>query len=208
MDRNKDLDKVDFASLQAHIDSLDTQELGMVIGIYLGREQVYGFCDGYANLEYDHKLSNQSVFHLASVSKQFTAYCIYLLEERKILDRSDKLIDYLTDMPEAFGQVSIEDLIYHTSGIADYLTILDWGDRSCDEYFNIREIMDIICKSKLQFEPNHHFQYSNSNYFLLGQVIEKITGQTLGAFARDHIFTPLKMSSTFYREEGYSLVKN
>jgi len=201
-------ENIDMQNIKKYIETIKKDKLGFALSIQKDNTVVFEEINGVANIEYDITLSEDSMFHLASVAKQFTAYCIFLLVEEGLICLEDKFTEILIDFPNFMSEITIEDLVYHTSGIADYLTILDYGDRSCSEYFSNNEIIDIICKSSLQFNPNEKFQYSNSNYLILGLVVEKITGHSLKDFASMNIFNPLSMESTFYHDDGYSVIPN
>ncbi len=138
-----------------------------------------------------------TVFSLASVSKEFTAGAILLLQQQNKLSVKDKLSKYFPRFPKG-DKISLLDLVHHTSGITDY----NFFPRFSKPYaaFQASGSYDAITKAlaaqPLQFEPGSKYQYSNSNYLLLGMIVHKVSRQSLADFLRDHIFTPLRMTNT------------
>ena len=165
-------------------------------------EIIYKNSFGLANELTKEKLNLNSVFELASVSKQFTAMGIVKLKEKGKLNYEDKIGKYLPELN--FYDISIKNLLQHTSGLPDYMQLLDslLIDATWDNKTKIATNKDIIAifskhKSKLLFEPNTKWEYSNTGYALLASVIEKITKKTYANYLQEEIFKPLKMNTTF-----------
>lgn len=182
---------------------------GCAIGVIRDGEIVYSNEYGMSDLEHDMAINRSSVFYIGSVSKQFTAFCILLLAEQEKLNFDDKIQKYLQDFPEYEYAITINHLIYHTSGIKNYSDLVHDMGKSYLDSIGRDEIYRLIKEQKeLNFHPGTSFEYNNSGYFLLGMIVEKITKQSLKEFAHNNIFKPLGMNSTFYCDDNAALIKN
>jgi CubicO group peptidase (beta-lactamase class C family) len=182
---------------------------GCALGIIRDGEFVYRRGYGMADLEYDIPITSRSVFRIGSTSKQFTAMCIALLEEEGKLSPEDDIRKHLPEMPWYGKPVTIRHLLHHTSGIRDYLMLATLrGDRD-DDYYVDGEVLTLIARQKaLNFSPGEEFLYSNSGYFLLGQIVERACGKSMRDYARENIFQPLGMSATHFHDDHAEIVKN
>ena len=149
---------------------------------------------GMANYNYDVPNSNLTKFKLASVSKQFTAMLIMILEERGKLSTDDKLSKYIPDYPQG-DKVTIHNLLTHTSGIPDF-TRLPIFDSIMTQQFTLEQEIKLFKDKKFDFEPGTKYQYSNSGYLLLTYIIEKASGKSYGDFVQESIFVPLGMKNS------------
>jgi len=151
---------------------------------------------GIANKSDLSPLTGQSSFYLASVTKQFTAYAMLLLEKMHLLSFNDELSKFLPELGFYKG-VTINQLIHHTSGIPDYVGLFD-KDWPNGKTVSNTDVIKRLAKMKPQalFAPNEKWQYSNTGYLLLAAIVEKVSGQSFGQFLAEHIFTPLKMDQT------------
>ncbi|MBP93823.1 MAG: hypothetical protein CMC55_06880 [Flavobacteriaceae bacterium] len=155
---------------------------------------------GYSNFEHGTKNSNQTPFRIASVSKMFTSYAVYILASQKRLSLDDPITKYIPSLDSKFKNISISQLLKHKSGLV----------RSIDNYlesaphltYNKNEIIEAINNTDLNLEVNNKLHYSNVGYILLGLVIEKVTNETYGNAMKDLIFTPLGLNQTFHEIEG------
>jgi CubicO group peptidase (beta-lactamase class C family) len=150
---------------------------------------------GSADLEWNIPNVPAAKFRLGSVTKQFSAASILLLQERGKLKVEDPVKKYLPDAPAAWDQITIFNLLTHTSGIPSFT---DFPDYAVTEWkdTNAAELVVRFRDKPLDFEPGTKFSYSNSGYVLLGFLIEKISGQSYGEFLQQNIFTPLGMSDS------------
>jgi len=155
---------------------------------------------GLANLEHRIAVSPETVFRLASVSKIFTAAGILILAEKGRLGLDDPASKYLADYPWKKGVPALKDLLGHASGIHDYLDRPD-NMRWVRGEFAVRELIDSFKDRDPDFAPGEQMAYSNSNYILLGAILEKVTGQPLSAAVQDLVLRPLELEETFYDEE-------
>lgn len=183
---------------------------GVAAAIYSKGKLIYQKTVGYANLDYEQKISAQSVFDIGSLSMHFTASCIVLLENEGKLSLDDPIHKYLPELPKyAEGQPTIRHLLHHTSGLRDYLIALDMTKNTFDVTYDKQQGLDFLIKQKeLGMIPGQEYEYSNSNYLLLNHIVSKVSGQSLGAFADANIFKPLGMKNTFFLEEAGQVVKN
>lgn len=152
---------------------------------------------GMANYETDVPNTTQTKFRLGSITKQFTAMAVMMLQERGKLSVQDSVCKYVAECPAAWQPVTIHHLLTHTSGI--------WSFTNTPDYRKTMTlpstVMETIARFKdkpLEFAPGERWNYSNSGYVLLGHLVEKISGQSYEAFLRENIFEPLKMTNTGY----------
>ncbi|MFZ0870014.1 MAG: serine hydrolase domain-containing protein [Rhodanobacter sp.] len=153
---------------------------------------------GLASIEHGVAIDpHQTVFDIGSLSKQFTAASILLLEHDHKLSLDDDIRTYVPELPDYGAVVTLRQLLHHTSGISDYLELLDLdGINPEDVATDDDALRAIVRKKTLDFPPGSEFSYSNSGYFLLSLVVKRVSGKPLNAFAKEHIFDPLGMSAT------------
>ncbi|MGJ5815265.1 serine hydrolase domain-containing protein [Paludibaculum fermentans] len=164
---------------------------------------------GTANLEYGIPITPRTVFHIASVSKQFTAFSIYLLERQGKLSLEDDLRKHIPEMPGLGRPVKLKHLLAHTSGIRDQWALLTLAGWRMDDIITTDHILNILRKQReFNFEPGTAFGYSNSGYTLLAEVVRRVSGQTLAEFTRENIFSPLGMAETQFYDDFNKIVKN
>jgi CubicO group peptidase (beta-lactamase class C family) len=202
-----------FGQLETKIDSLFAEynnSPGCAVGIYSKGEILLKKGYGIANLDYDIKITPETVFDIGSVSKQFTAACIVLLENQGKLSLDDDIRKYIPEMPKFDeGKITIRNLLHHTSGLRDYLTLMYMSGISFDDYFTEQMGLDILVRQKeLNFVPGSEFLYSNSGYLALAILIRRVSGESIGTFAQKNIFDSLDMKNTFIYEDGAKVVKN
>ncbi|MDE0756863.1 MAG: serine hydrolase [Pseudomonadales bacterium] len=198
--------------------SIDTQsQPGCSVGIIYGGRFIHRGNYGAANLEYGIPLSSKSVFRIGSVSKQFTAIAILLLEEQGKLSLDADVHEYLPDLINYQSPVTLRHMLWHTSGMAEYMDAnitafknvkgepFRWGN---EDYLTTSEFMAILSQLPLHSPPNQKFRYSNSAYFLLSQVIKAVSGQSLREFAQDNIFEPLKMETSSFNDNVNRVITN
>jgi CubicO group peptidase (beta-lactamase class C family) len=188
----------------------DTLRMEQVVQFYVSHKQFMGsvlvardktvlFEKGFgsANLEWDIPNSPTTKFRLGSLTKQFTAACILLLEERGKLKVDDPVKKYMTDAPAAWEKVTIFNLLTHTSGIPSFTGFSDYA--ATEAIATTPEQLVLRFRDKpLEFSPGEKMSYSNSGYVLLGYLIEKISGQPYSRFVEENIFRPLEMKDSGY----------
>ena len=182
---------------------------GAALGIMGQGKFLYTKGYGLADLEHDIPITDTSIFYIGSVSKQFVTMCILLLEEQGKIGLDDKVQKYLPDFPEYGAPLTIRHFIHHTSGVRDNLTL--WGLAGNDylDHIDKEEMYQLIRRQKeLNFTPGERYLYSNSCYFMLGLIIEKISGESLNDFAQKNIFKPLGMHKTFFLDDNTRIIRN
>jgi CubicO group peptidase (beta-lactamase class C family) len=153
---------------------------------------------GLANMEWNIPNTPDTKFRLGSLTKQFTAMLIMQLVEQGKLKLEGKITDYLTDYFKAAGdKITIHHLLTHTSGIPNYTNLPSFNTLNRNRY-KPADFLKQFSDLPLEFEPGSAFAYSNSGYFLLGAIIEKVTGKTYEKVLQENIFTPLQMNNTGY----------
>ncbi len=164
---------------------------------------------GTANLEYDLPITSKTVFHVASVSKQFTAFSIYLLEKQGKISLEDDIRKYVSEVPDFGKTIRIKHLLSHTSGLRDQWALLTLAGWRMDDVITTEHILKIISRQKeLNFEPGSQFSYSNSGYSLLAEVVKRVSGKTFAEYTKENIFAPLGMNDTQFYDDFGKVVKN
>ena len=162
---------------------------------------------GMANLDYNIPLNARSVFYLASVSKQFTAFAIALAAQEGKLSLDDDVRKYIPELPDYETPVTIRHLVHHTSGVRDYLTLIPLSGRHSDDNWTDAALLGLITRQKaLNFPPGSEFLYSNTGYVLLAEVVKRATGQPLSKYAEAKIFKPLGMNDTHFHDDASVVV--
>lgn len=171
--------------------------------ILLARKGQVLVSKGYGMADYEARLAltPQTKFRLASVTKQFTALGILLLQERGKLNVRDSVCKYVAACPAAWEPISIHHLLTHTAGLTELTALPDYPAKK-----QLRtSVSDLIARFQnlpLEFQPGEKFRYSNSGYALLGHLIERVSGQTYQAFLQANIFSPLGMNASGYDPSG------
>jgi CubicO group peptidase (beta-lactamase class C family) len=182
---------------------------GCSVGAVKDGRLVYKKAFGMANLDYDIPNTTTTLFNLASASKPFTAASIVLLAEQGKLSLDDDIRKYLPEIPNYGNMITIRHLLYHTSGIREYQALILFGGMSPDNALTDKLILNMLARQKnVSFAPGTKHQYSNSNYHLLGIIVGRVSGKSLGAFAEENIFKPLGMKNTRYFDNRNEIVKN
>lgn len=158
---------------------------------------IYENAFGYSKFSTKDSLKTNSIFQLASVSKQFTAFAVMFLKEKGMLSYNDDVRKYFPSFP--YEGITIRHLLTHSSGLQNYMHFADdyWADK--DQVLNNNNVIDILIKYKpeLCFKPGARFLYCNTGYCILASIIEKVTGMPFNHFMESNIFKPLGMNNTF-----------
>src|SRR5205814_1127204 len=162
-----------------------------------------------ANLEYNIINTPQTIYHMASVSKQFTAYSIVLLAQQGKLNLDDDIHKYLSWFPDLKKKITIRNLLNHTSGIRDQWQLLAISGTRLDDVIKQDHIIKILSKQRaLNFKPGDQYSYSNSGFTMLAEILKSVTGQSLRKFTDSAIFKPLGMNNTHFHDDYTEIVKN
>jgi CubicO group peptidase (beta-lactamase class C family) len=164
---------------------------------------------GSANLEYNVPITPQTVFHVASVSKQFTAFAIALLANQGKLSLDDDIRKHLPEVPDFGKKIAIRHLIHHTSGLRDQWTLLGMAGWRLDDVITKEHIMKMVRHQReLNFDPGAENLYSNTGYTLLAVIVERVSGQSFRDYTEANIFRPLGMTNTHFHDDHERIVKN
>lgn len=158
---------------------------------------IYQGAFGYKNLHSKDTLSLRTPFQLASVSKQFTAVAIMQMREKGLLDYTDSIQKFFPNFP--YRQITVGSLLTHRSGLPNYMYAFEKIIRDKDRLLTNAEVVDLFIQHKphIYYLPDRKFNYSNTGYFLLAAIVEKLTGQRFKNYADEHIFKPAGMHDTF-----------
>jgi len=188
---------------------------GAVALVSKNGEIIYKKAFGKANLELEIPMATNNVFKIGSMTKQFTAISIIILQEQGKLNLDDEITTYIPDYPTQGQKITIHNLLTHTSGIKSYTSIKAFYERTKNDLSPI-ELINFFKNETPDFNSGSDYKYNNSGYFILGHIIELVSNQSYAEFIEDHIFQPLKMSSSYYgsfskiishRASGYSSKK-
>ena len=182
---------------------------GAAIAVIKDGAVVYKRGYGSANLEYNVPITPQTVFHVASVSKQFTAFAITLLANQGKLSLDDDIRKHLPEVPDFGKKITIRHLIHHTSGLRDQWTLLGMAGWRLDDVITKEHIMKMVRHQKeLNFDPGAENLYSNTGYTLLAVIVERVSGQSFREYTEANIFKPLGMTNTHFHDDHERIVKN
>lgn len=182
---------------------------GCALAVMQNGEIIYKHGYGMADLEHGAPITPATPFHVASVSKQFTAAAIVLLAQQGRLSIDDDVRKYIPELPDFGVRITIRNLLHHTSGLRDQWDLLEFaGWRYSLDLITNQDVLDVISRQKeLNFRPGDRFLYSNTGYTLLGEIVHRISGKSLREFTTERIFRPLGMSSTHFRDDHAELIK-
>ncbi|MFZ5352377.1 MAG: serine hydrolase domain-containing protein [Bacillota bacterium] len=170
-------------------------------------EIIYSSNFGYADIEHKIPVTDDTVFHVASVSKQITVMCILLLHEEGRLSIKDDIRKYIPELIQFSEPVTICSMMSNVSGIRDQWELLMLSGVRIADTITQKDALNIISKQKsLNFEPLSQYLYSNSNFTMLAEVIERVSGRMLNEFAAEKIFNPLGMKHTTYKDSYWKVI--
>ena len=182
---------------------------GCAIGVVRNDSLIYAKGYGIANLEYGIPITPETIFHMASVSKQFTAYSIVLLARQGKLRLDDDIHQYLPWFPDLKEKITIRHLLSHTSGIRDQWQLLAIAGTRLDDVITQDHIVKILSKQQaLNFKPGKRYSYSNSGFTMLAEIVKAVTVQSLRRFTDSTIFKPLGMKQTHFHDDYTEIGKN
>ncbi|WP_158286412.1 serine hydrolase [Chitinophaga sp. S165] len=162
---------------------------------------------GSANLEYDIPVAPNTVFDIASVSKQFTGFAISTLIEEGKISPDDDIRKYLPEVPQFGKTITIRHLIHHTSGLRDWPATLHAAGWRWDETFSFDDILRMVKQQReLDFEPGSQYSYSNTGYNLLAALVAKVSGKSFPDWMKEHLFSPLQMNATIVQDDHSQII--
>ena len=211
------LPMLQFCSLQAQEEQVDklfaawssTMSPGAAVAVVKNGAIIYKNAYGMANLEYDIPVSTTSIFHIASVSKQFTVFSILLLQSEGKLNLDDDIRKYIPEVPDFGNPITLRHLASHTSGLRDQWTLLSMAGWRMDDVITKEHILKLVSKQKdLNFLPGDEFMYCNTGFTLLAEVVARVSGNSFAEYTKAKIFEPLQMNHTLFYDDHEKIVKN
>lgn len=181
--------------------------VGCALGVAQDGEFLYTNGYGYANLDWDIPITPTTVFYVGSVSKQFTAATIALLQHEGLLSLDDNIREYLPEMPDYQPPVTIRNLLHHTSGVPDMYRVMSENGLSTWDRFSREEALRLLASQDLDFPAGERYLYSNGGYFALSMIVQRASGKTLDEYAQENIFAPLDMNDTHFHDDPVQIVK-
>jgi CubicO group peptidase (beta-lactamase class C family) len=187
-----------------------TDSPGCALGVYRDGKILYKHGYGMANLNDDVAITPETVFHVASMSKQFTAASILLLQQQGKLSIDDDVHTYIPELPDFGEKITLRHLMHHTSGLRDQWALLELsGWRYSQDLITDDDVMSVVTKQKeLNFKPGERFLYSNTGFTLLALVVKRVSGLSLREFTTKNIFEPLGMTHTHFRDDHEEVIKH
>jgi CubicO group peptidase (beta-lactamase class C family) len=192
---------------------------GLAVAVCRNGEVIKASGYGLANVELDAKVTPETIFQTGSVGKQFTSIAVMMLVEEGKIGLDDRISKFIPESPAKWNQVSVRNLLTHTSGIADYggeEQTMGKGVINFRKDYAEEDLVKAFSTMPMDFAPGEKWNYSNTGYVLLGVIIHRVTGKFYGDFLQERIFHPLGMTSTRiiseadivpHRSSGYRLVK-
>jgi len=180
---------------------------GGVVAVTRNGEIIFGKSYGMANIEYDIPNTISTPWHMASVSKQFTAMAIVLLHQQGLLDVDDDVRKHLPDLPDFGHTITLRHLLNHTSGLRDHWSLWTMRGGRMDDVIRQEDIYRLVLRQRaLNFEPGSEFLYSNTGYMLLSEVVSTVSEQPFGEWMSENVFEPLAMHSTQIYDDHMRIV--
>ena len=180
---------------------------GCSVGVYRDGAVRYARGYGMANLELGVANTPHTVFDVGSVSKQFTAMSILLLQKDGKLNIDESVRKYVPELPAYADRITLRQLVSHTSGIRDHFGLLEIAGRDFDGTADTVDYLRLITRSAApNFEPGTRYLYSNSGFVLLAQIVYRVSGMPLSRFAAERIFTPLGMRDTRFQDDHTQII--
>ena len=203
------------AELSTQVDKLfekfdSTVTPGCALSVMQAGRIVYKRGYGMADLDHDVPIRPDTVFHVASISKQFTDAAIVLLAQEGKLSLDDDVRKYVPELPDFGSRITIRHLIHHTSGLRDQWSLLGLaGWRYSLDLITDQDVLDVMSAQKdLNFQPGEKHTYCNTGYTLLAQIVKRVSGKSFRQFTTERIFEPLGMRSTHFRDDHAEVVKH
>lgn len=183
---------------------------GCALGVYRGGQIIYKRGYGMEDLNEDVHITPGTVFHVASMSKQFTAASIVLLAQQGKLSLDDDLRKYIPELPDFGQKITIRNLVHHTSGLRDQWNLLELaGWRYSKDLITDEDVMSVMTRQKeLNFKPGERHVYCNTGYTLIGLIVKRVSGMSLREFTTKNIFEPLGMTRTHFRDDHAEIIKH
>jgi len=182
---------------------------GAAIAVVNNEKIIFAKGYGSANLEYDIPITPSTIFHIASVSKQFTAFAIAMLVNESKISLDDDIRKYIPEIPDFGDTITINQLIHHTSGLRDQWNLLVMAGWRMDDVITKEQILKLMSnQQELNFKPGEENLYCNTGYTLLAEIVARVTGDSFPDWTKENIFVPLGMNNTLFYDDHEKIVKN
>jgi CubicO group peptidase (beta-lactamase class C family) len=187
---------------------------GATVAVTRDNKIVYSKGFGHANLEYDIHNTPQTIFHIASVSKQFVGFSIALLADQGKVNMNDDIRKYIPELHDqiaiGFGTpITLNHLVHHTSGLRDQWNLLALAGWRLDDVITREQILRLISRQReLNFPPGDEMLYCNTGFTLLAEVVARVTGRSFPEWTKENIFDPLEMNNTLFYDDHEKIVPN
>ncbi len=180
---------------------------GVAVALVYGNELILSKGYGSANLEYDIPVEPSTIFHIASVSKQFTVFAAMLLEETGKLSMQDDVRKHIPEVPDFGETITLKHLAAHTSGLRDQWNLLGLAGWRLDDVITLEHVMKLVeHQQALNFLPGDEYLYSNTGFTLLAEVVARVSSQRFAEFAEENVFHPLGMDNTLFYDDHRKIV--
>jgi CubicO group peptidase (beta-lactamase class C family) len=186
-------EEMNFSSFDQYFNNLENFSGNVLVAV--NGKSIYEKSYGYANIELNVKNTSKTKFRIGSITKQFTAMAVMILQEQGKLNVTDKLSNHIPNVPEIWKEITIHQLLTHTSGIM-HSWALEGFEENMMLYTPIEDIIDKFKDQPLVGDPGEKFQYSGTGYFILSSLIEKVSGKSYEDFLIDEIFSKIEMTNS------------
>lgn len=187
----------------------DEKAPGVAIAVQHDGKLIYSKGFGYADLEQNSKITPTTIFHIASVSKQFTAFAIAMLADQGKLSLDDDIRKYLPEMHDFGTPITIRQLGHHTSGLRDQWSLLMMAGWRLDDVITYNHILKLVRKqTELNFKPGDEHLYSNTGFTLMAEIVHRVTKEPFSDWCKKNIFDPLGMKNTLFYDDHERVVEN
>ncbi len=182
---------------------------GCTVGVICDGELIFSRGYGMANLDYGIPLLPDSRFMVASVSKQFAAAALFMLEQEGKLDLNEDLRPFIPEMSEFDKPITARQIIHHKSGLRDIYNLLSLADIGLDNTTTNEQALEMLGRQqRLNFDPGRWYLYSNSGYFLISILVKNLSGMSLRDYTHKHFFEPTEMNATHWHDNTEEIVPN
>ena len=182
---------------------------GASVAVAQGDKILFSKGYGMANVEYDIPNSPKTIFHIASISKQFTAFAIAMLADQGKISIDDDIRKYLPEIHDFGKVITIKHLVHHTSGLRDQWNLLALAGWRLDDVITKNQVLNLISNQKeLNSAPGEEFNYCNTGYTLMAEIVSRVSGMSFSDWCAQNIFKPLGMNNTLFYDDHEKIVKN
>jgi CubicO group peptidase (beta-lactamase class C family) len=182
---------------------------GATVAVAIGDKIVFSKGYGSANPEYEIANTPNTIFHVASVSKQFTAFAIALLADQGKISLDDDIRKHLPELHDFGHKITIKHLVHHTSGLRDQWNLLALAGWRLDDVITKNQVLRLIShQDELNVKPGEEYNYCNTGYTLMGEIVSRVSGKSFPDWCSENIFKPLQMDNTLFYDDHEKIVKN